>query len=106
MSTSSRNQLRVNEQALAGITRGPLPASQKVYVPGTLHPDVRVPMREVTQTPTQVGSGAKAHLRSNPPFSIYDSSGPYTDPRAEIDLRVGLRPVRSTWISGRADTLE
>ena len=52
------------------ITTGELPASRKIYVNGTLHPDVRVPMREISVHPTA----------GEPPLPVYDSSGPYTDP--------------------------
>ncbi|RKG96883.1 hypothetical protein D7X74_41235, partial [Corallococcus sp. CA047B] len=52
MSGASKS-LKVDGKVLEGISRGPLPASQKVYVSGTLHPDIRVPLREITQTPTR-----------------------------------------------------
>jgi phosphomethylpyrimidine synthase len=66
----------------------PLPNSRKVYV-GAL----RVPMREITQ------SG------NNPPLTVYDTSGPYTDPDARIDIRKGLPALRERWIESRGDTL-
>src|SRR5574341_1918072 len=67
----------------------PLPNSRKIYV-GPL----RVPMREITQ------SGG------NPPITIYDTSGPYTDPQARIDIRSGLPALRDPWIQARADTVQ
>ena len=70
--------------------RGPLPASRKVYVAGALHPDLRVPMREIAQTPTRHGHGPDAQEMPNPPVHVYDTSGPYTDPAARIDVRQGL----------------
>ncbi|HYX92056.1 MAG TPA: phosphomethylpyrimidine synthase ThiC, partial [Myxococcaceae bacterium] len=91
MSGTSRNQLRVNAEALDAITRGPIPGSRKVYVSGRLNPDVRVPMREILQSPTRLASGGE---HPNPPLQVYDSSGPYTDPDASIDLRGGLPPIR------------
>ncbi|MEA2691427.1 MAG: phosphomethylpyrimidine synthase [Acidobacteriota bacterium] len=83
----------------------PFPASRKVYVPGSL-PGVRVPMREVQLSFTQPANGGPAV--PNPPVTLYDTSGPYTDPDSstEIDLRAGLPPLRSAWIAGRGDVAE
>jgi phosphomethylpyrimidine synthase len=77
----------------------PFPASQKVYVVGS-RPDIRVPMREVTLTPTHTSEG----VEENPPVYIYDTSGPYTDPEASIDLLAGLSEIRTAWIEERGDT--
>ncbi len=77
----------------------PLPNSRKVYVEGG-RPDIRVPMREITQTDTPASFGAE----KNPPIYVYDTSGPYTDPQAMIDIRAGLAPLREKWILGRNDT--
>ena len=79
----------------------PLPNSRKVYVTGS-RPDIRVPMREITLTDTPVAFGAE----KNPPIYVYDTSGPYTDPDAKIDIRSGLEPIRSAWIAERNDTDE
>lgn len=77
----------------------PLPQSRKIYQQGS-RPDIRVPFREVSQddTPTMFGG------EKNPPLTIYDTSGPYTDPSVKIDIRKGLDPVRSAWIAERNDT--
>jgi phosphomethylpyrimidine synthase len=75
------------------------PAARKIYVAGSLNPDVRVPMREVTLTPTHGIKGTPPE--ENPPVTLYDTSGPYSDPDAEIDLRRGLRPIREGWIRER-----
>jgi phosphomethylpyrimidine synthase len=80
------------------VTR-PFPASTKRYVTGS-RPDVRVPMREIAQTPTQTAQGSE----ENPPVWVYDTSGPYTDPAVSIDLLKGLPDVRSAWIEERGDT--
>jgi len=72
------------------LTREPLPASRKIYVPGA-RPDVRVPMREITQSNGET-------------VVVYDTSGPYTDPQAEIDVRRGLPALRAGWIAERGDT--
>ncbi|MCA3227327.1 MAG: phosphomethylpyrimidine synthase ThiC [Burkholderiales bacterium] len=79
----------------------PLPRSRKVYVTGS-RPDLRVPMREIAQSDTPSAFGAE----SNPPLSVYDTSGPYTDPQAKIDIRSGLAPLRAGWIDERGDTEE
>jgi len=79
----------------------PLPASRKIYVQGS-RPDVRVPMREITQTETPASFGAE----KNPPLAVYDTSGPYTDPDVRIDIRKGLPALRAPWIAERGDTVE
>ncbi|QSQ15989.1 phosphomethylpyrimidine synthase ThiC [Myxococcus landrumensis] len=105
MSGASKS-LKVDGKVLEGISQGPLPASRKVFVNGTLHPDVRVPLREISQTPTRHGHGPEARETANPPVHVYDSSGPYTDPEADIDLRRGLPAAREAWILRRGDTEE
>ena len=73
------------------LTREPFPASKKVYAHGNVHADLRVPMREVT-------------LSNGEAIALYDTSGPYTEPSATIDVRKGLAPLRSGWIEARGDT--
>jgi phosphomethylpyrimidine synthase len=75
------------------------PASTKVYVRGTLHPDLRVPMREIRLSSTHGHNGAPAE--ENPPLRVYDTSGPYTDPQVTIDVRQGLPCLREAWIRSR-----
>ncbi|HEX3096878.1 MAG TPA: phosphomethylpyrimidine synthase ThiC [Usitatibacter sp.] len=77
----------------------PLPSSGKIYVEGS-RPDIRVPMREISQSDTPAAFGAEA----NPPVCVYDTSGPYTDPSARIDIRSGLAALRARWIEERGDT--
>ncbi len=77
----------------------PYPNSRKIYVQGS-RADIRVPMREICLTDTQTGSGTE----QNPALTIYDTSGPYTDPEVAIDIRKGLPDVRSAWIEERGDT--
>lgn len=79
----------------------PLPNSTKVYIEGS-RPDIRVPMRKVSLSDTHVSFGEE----KNPPIYIYDTSGPYTDPNAKIDIRSGLEPIRANWIAERDDTEE
>ena len=75
------------------VTEGPLPASRKVYKSGTLHPYVRVPMREISVHPT---SGEQ-------PVTVYDTSGPYTDPNVKIDIAKGLSRHRESWLEAVGD---
>jgi phosphomethylpyrimidine synthase len=86
--------------------RQPFPASRKVYVPGR-QPGVSVPMREVRLSATQPAHGTPGGpALENPPVTLYDTSGPYTDPAVDIDLRAGLPPLREAWIRGRGDVFE
>ena len=80
------------------------PNSKKVYVNGTLHPDIKVPFREISLSPSTTVSG-NGHHKENDESSIlvYDTSGPYTDPETKIDIREGLHPIRLPWITGRED---
>ncbi|MBI3772460.1 MAG: phosphomethylpyrimidine synthase ThiC [Gammaproteobacteria bacterium] len=89
-----RKTSRVSEEVCR-----PFPKSEKIYQQGS-RVDIRVPMRKVTQSPTQSDSG----IEENPPVYIYDTSGPYTDPAVKIDLFKGLPDVRSCWIAERGDT--
>ncbi|REC94239.1 phosphomethylpyrimidine synthase ThiC [Kushneria indalinina] len=77
----------------------PLPASRKVFIEGS-RPDIRVPMREISLSPTTTRDG----IEENPPLLVYDTSGPYTDPGADIDIRRGLADLRRAWIDERGDT--
>ena len=76
-----------------------LPRSRKIHEQGS-RPDIRVPFREISQddTPTMFGG------EKNPPLTVYDTSGPYTDPAVQIDIRKGLPAVRKAWIEERNDT--
>jgi len=85
----------------SSITTQPFPSSRKVYVQ-CRRPDVRVPMREITLTPTRTSGAAE----ENGSFLVYDTSGPYTDPHSEIDIRLGLAALRRPWILERADVEE
>ncbi|MDB5815741.1 MAG: phosphomethylpyrimidine synthase ThiC [Rhodocyclales bacterium] len=88
----------VDEAAIA-----PLPNSRKVYLQDPTfktRDDVRVPMREITQSDTSTGMGGE----KNPPIYVYDCSGPYTDPAVKVDVRDGLAALRGKWIDERGDT--
>ena len=79
----------------------PLPNSRKVYIKGS-RPDIRVPMRRISQSDTEASFGGE----KNPPIYVYDTSGPYSDPDAVIDIRSGLDTPRLPWIVERDDTAE
>ncbi len=85
---------QVDEQSIQ-----PFPNSRKIYVEGS-RPDILVPMREISLTSTETDEG----IEDNTPVFVYDTSGPYTDPSVNIDVRQGLADVRSPWIEERADT--
>ena len=92
--TFSAKDARVDVHSVA-----PLPNSEKIYVSGS-RDDMQVPMRKISQavTPTDMGG------EENPPIFVYDTSGAYTDPNAEIDIRKGLLALRGDWIAERDDT--
>ena len=85
------------------LTTEPFPASRKVYVTGS-HPSIQVPMREISLTPTQGPNGVPP--TPNPPVTVYDPSGPYTDSDVLINVRQGLHPLRREWIMARQDVEE
>ena len=70
------------------VTTGPLSGSRKIYASPDGHADLRVPLREIA-------------LSGEEPFRVYDTSGPYTDPDAEIDVKRGLPPLRKPWVEAR-----
>src|SRR5579871_1180367 len=86
-------------EALAEEATRPFARSRKVYVEGQ-RPDIRVPLREIALSDTPALFGAE----TNPAFHVYDTSGPYTDPAAKIDLLKGLAPLRGQWIEERGDS--
>ena len=77
-----------------------LPASTRVYVQGQLHPDVQVPMREITLSPTKDFNG---RIIANDPVRVYDCSGPWGDPSYEGTVETGLPALRKKWILDRGD---
>ena len=84
------------------------PKSKKVYVSGTIHSDIKVPFREISLSASTTvngnGNGNGNHIEQDESsLIVYDTSGPYTDPDAKIDIREGLDPIRLLWIIGRGD---
>src|SRR6266550_4058516 len=80
-----------------------LPNSRKIYVNGQLHPNIRVPFREILLAPTKTFDGK---LEINEPVRVYDTSGPWGDPKADIDVTRGLPALRAKWIRDRGDVKE
>ncbi|MEC4115415.1 phosphomethylpyrimidine synthase ThiC [Myroides phaeus] len=81
------------------ISQTPFPNSKKVYIKGKLFP-IEVAMREITLSDTKLASGG---TEKNPPVTVYDTSGPYTDPNITIDIRKGIPRIREQWILDRND---
>src|SRR6478752_571940 len=77
------------------VSTGALPASTKVYKPGRIYADLRVPMREIAVHPTA----------GEPNVTVYDASGPYSDPLVTIDIAQGLPRMREAWLEARGDTI-
>nr|WP_105258176.1 phosphomethylpyrimidine synthase ThiC [Pseudoalteromonas sp. T1lg88] len=108
MSESNKPSRRQNREAAShyihNLTGQPFPNSQKVYVEGTL-PGVRVGMREIALSDSFVGGTEDSPIyEKNAPIRVYDTSGPYTDPDFELNVRKGLPKFRQAWIEGRDDT--
>ncbi len=85
------------------ITRTPFPNSEKVYIQGKLFPEIQVAMRKVNLTPTVTVENGEKQLTENAPVYIYDTSGPFSDPQANLDLKKGLPRLREKWILERGD---
>jgi len=84
------------------ITQTPFPNSKKVFVPGTLYP-IQVAMRQIQLSSTKLSNGQEEF---NPPVTVYDTSGPYTDENTAIDIRKGLPRLREQWILDRNDVVQ
>ncbi len=80
-----------------------LPNSKTVRVAGKLHPDIRVPFREITLSPTKLFNG---HADANPPVRVYDTSGPWGDEKFQGQVEQGLPPLRRPWILARGGVEE
>jgi phosphomethylpyrimidine synthase len=102
--TPPKHQLLRDTAQVDAASVQPFPASSKIYIEGS-RPDLRVPMREIrlTSTPVQ-GRDGQSRLEPNPSLRVYDTSGPYTDPQVQIDIRKGLPGVRERWVEERGDT--
>src|SRR5258708_4075791 len=98
IATGSNIQPEIEKQ----IEETQLPNPRRIYIDGQ-QKDVRVPFREIDQSPTRTFTG---ELEENPAVRVYDTSGPYGDPAVSCDVRDGLRPLRRDWIVGRGDVEE
>jgi phosphomethylpyrimidine synthase len=94
-----------NKPSQSVITREPFPASKKIYVKGKIH-DIEVAMREITLSDTVNKFKTTAPIEKNAPVVVYDTSGPFTDPNIELDVRKGLPKLRRQWILDRQDVEE
>src|SRR5262245_3668734 len=86
-----------------GHSREQLPKSRRAYLPGQIHKDIRVPMREIELTPTKSVSG---RIEVNEPVCVYDTSGPWGDPNFAGTVEEGLPALRAKWICARGDVAE
>ncbi len=106
--SSDRQEAHDGQASASTVTTTPLPASKKVYIKGTQH-HVAVPMREIFLTSSQhgqngrKGSGPSERSSADPSILVYDTSGPYTDPSTDINIRQGLPALRHDWILERRD---
>ena len=85
--------MNVQAKTITAVATGEIPGSHKVYEPGVRFPDLRVPFREVAVHPSA----------NEPPVTLYDPSGPYTDPAATLDIDAGLERPRDAWVLARGD---
>ncbi len=101
----TRRELRSAAQAFIDDLKGDaFPNSQKIYLQGS-RDDLRVPMREISLSPTMVGgTREEPKYEDNEAICVYDTSGPYGDKNAHIDVRAGIAPIRAKWIAERTDT--
>lgn len=91
----------------SNITREPFPASEKIYVNGQIHPELKVAMRQIHLTDSKAMFTKGEFVKDkNQPVVVYDTSGPFTDPKVEIDVKQGIPPIRQKWIEERGDVEE
>src|SRR4051812_16481082 len=94
---------KTSSESVTSAQSAVLPNSKKVYVPGSLHPDLRVPFREISLAPTKTVSG---EIEVNEPVRVYDTSGPWGDETVAPNVEQGLPPLRADWIRARGDVEE
>src|SRR5438128_3336458 len=100
---SDRRAKKDRRSESAATTNSSLPNSKKVYVAGKLHPDIRVPFREISLAPTKSMNG---EIEVNEPVRVYDTSGLWGDPDFHGDVEHGLPALRAKWIRDRGDVEE
>jgi len=96
-----RETAQVQEEACR-----PFAGSSRIHIQGSA-PDIQVAMRQVSLSGSRVSEAGDGlgRLEPNPPMRIYDTSGPYCDPNAKVDIRLGLKPLRESWLERRADSV-
>ena len=104
-STTTKRSRTIKALETPTVTTGPLAGSEKVYIKGKMH-DIEVPMRKISLTDSPAAFAANGQGETNAPVFVYDTSGPYTDPNAEIDIYKGLAKIRRQWILDREDVEE
>jgi phosphomethylpyrimidine synthase len=102
-SNNSKSSAVSNSVDSVHSVRESLPNSEKIYVSGKIHPDIRVPFREISLAPTKTMSG---EMEVNEPVRVYDTSGPWSDLSVDVDVTKGLPPLRAKWILKRGDVEE
>ena len=103
---SARERRESAKEYLSTLAAQTFPNSDREYLSGP-RPDIRVPMRRIHLTPSLVGGTKQAPIyEENAPVLVYDTSGPYGDPDQSVDVTLGLKPLRQTWILERKDTEE
>jgi len=88
------------------ISTEPLPSSHKIYIESQRRPDVRVAMRAIHLSGENGHNANSHHREKQPPLTVYDTSGPYTDPNGKTEIRRGLQALRADWICARGDVEE
>jgi len=98
--TDTKNDKDIVHFEQLNLSYKPLPGSRKVYLSGKIYDDLKIPFREISQSPTVTTDNTKI---TNSPLRVYDTSGSYTDPLVEIDISKGLPVTRHSWILSRGD---
>src|SRR2546430_3698647 len=98
--SKSNGSISQNSDPSASALSAVLPNSKKIYVGGKIHPDIRVPFREISLAPTKTMSG---EIEINEPVRVYDTSGPWGADDVDLDVTRGLPPLRRDWILKRND---
>ncbi|MGV6862012.1 MAG: phosphomethylpyrimidine synthase ThiC [Putridiphycobacter sp.] len=99
----SKKEIKIPNQT-SKITRDPFPASEKIYVEGSIHKDIKVAMRQIKLTDSKAMFTKGEFVKEkNEPVVVYDTSGPFTDPNIEIDVKKGVPAIRQKWIEARGD---
>lgn len=103
---SNKKEVKIPNKG-SNITRDPFPGSEKIYVNGEIHKDIKVAMRQINLTDSEAMFTKGEFIKEkNEPVVVYDTSGPFTDPSIEIDVKRGVPAIRQPWIDKRDDVQE